>query len=632
MSVEKLKLIKVTGDREDLNAVVAAASHESGFCVEDAAQILHSTAGYTTINEENPYTAPLNRLAALAQRAGVTLSGKAEPVQEQPESYQDLVGQIEAEITVCQELCERITRAEERLKDDEKILTQLLHMINLDVPLDELFRFRYFKMRFGHMPADNYEALSRYYTESDQYFFFVSEKDKRDVWGLYITLASDAERVDALFETLLFERVIISDRAHGTPRQAHEQLSADLANAKSELAALRAERDAYAGQTADKLRGWHQLLTDLDKQFRLRQRALFSADGFLLCGYAGVREAERVTQNLQNSAPVSISCQDPSPDQPAPPPTRLKNCWFFRPFEEYVKMYGLPNYYEIDPTPLVALTYMLFFGIMFGDVGQGLVIILAGYLMWRLKGMFVGRILTRVGLTSIAFGFFYGSVFGYEDLLPFGFKVNEGANMNTTLVAAVALGAVTISISILMNIINGIRQKDVGKALFSNNGVAALIFYWAVLIAVLLMLNYLPVKLPMALIAAVIVCALAIILMKVPLENLAKHKRKLVPGSFLDYILESFFELFETVLSFVTNTISYIRLGAFALNHVGMMSVVFLLAQTASGTHNPVILIIGNLFIIGFEGMIVCIQALRLEFYEIFGRFYDGTGRAPAQD
>ena len=101
--------------------------------------------------------------------------------------------------------------------------------------------------------------------------------------------------------------------------------------------------------------------------------------------------------------------------------------------------------------------------------------------------------------------------------------------------------------------------------------------------------------------------------------------------SWLDYILESFFELFETVLSFVTNTISYIRLGAFALNHVGMMSVVFLLSQSASGSQNPVILVAGNLFVIGFEGMIVCIQALRLEFYEIFGRFYEGQGRAPAQ-
>ena len=133
----------------------------------------------------------------------------------------------------------------------------------------------------------------------------------------------------------------------------------------------------------------------------------------------------------------------------------------------------------------------------------------------------------------------------------------------------------------------------------------------------------------MAVIGVVIGVCLMLIMFKEPLENLLKKRKKLVPGKWSDYILENFFELFETVLSFVTNTISYIRLGAFALSHVGMMSVVFLLAQGSAGTQNPVIVVIGNIFVVGFEGMIVCIQALRLEFYEMFSRFYTGDGREP---
>lgn len=639
MAVVKMKLIKVTAERSALDQVLAAAVREEGFYAENAADVLHSTAGYTTVNEMNPYTSTLEELRAIAERAGVTLCAPVgamapqEPGENstQGNGFQTLRKYVEEQTASCRVLTDEIARTEERLNDDEKILEQLMHIININVPLDELFKFQYFKLRFGHMPLEHYEALSRYSSESDDYFFFVSSVEKDDVWGLYVVLASDAARVDALFESLRFERVIISGRAHGTPKQAYEQMKADLENTKKALEKLKNERDAYADSVKDRLNSWYGYLITWDACFQMKTKVLLSADGFVLYGYAQARQAQQIAQRLSQSAPASVTVSDPSPDQPVPPPTKLKNWWFFRPFEEYVKMYGLPSYNELDPTPLVALSYMLFFGIMFGDVGQGAVIILAGFLLWKCKGLFVGRILTRVGLTSIAFGFFYGSVFGYEHLLPFGYKVNEGSNMNTVLFGAVAIGAVMISISILMNIINGLRQKNLAKALFSNNSVASLIFYWSVLVLVLVMMNFVSLAVSIKALAVLIALSLVIILMKEPLESLLKGKKRLVHDSWLDYILESFFELFETVLSFVTNTISYIRLGAFALNHVGMMSVVFLLSQSASGSQNPVILVVGNLFVIGFEGMIVCIQALRLEFYEIFGRFYEGQGRAPAQ-
>lgn len=629
MAVVKCKLIKITGAASLLDDVLCAAVQEEGFCAENAAGVLRSTTGFTTINEMNPYTSCIEELQTIAKGAGVNLlEAKSRTAAMVNGSFADVKRCIEEETASGRVLAEEIARTEERLGDDEKICEQLLHIININVPLDELFKFQYFKLRFGHMPHENYKALSRYAGESDDYFFFVSSIEGDDVWGLYVVLSSDAARIDSLFESLQFERVIISGRAHGTPKQAYEQMKSDLENAKQELAKLKHQRDAYAASVRDKLQEWYAYLTMQNARFKMKTKVLLSGDDFVLYGYASAGEAPRIAASLGGIEGVSVTCTDPSPDQPIPPPTRLKNLWFFRPFEEYVKMYGLPSYNELDPTPLVALSYMLFFGIMFGDVGQGAVIILAGLLMWNLKGMFVGRILTRVGITSMTFGFFYGSVFGFEDLLPFGYKVNEGSNMNTVLIGSVVIGAVMISISILMNIINGIRQKNLPKVLFSNNSVASLIFYWSLLILVLLFMNFLPAKALIPVLLLIVAVSLLIIMMKEPLEAILKRRKRLVHSSWLDYLLESFFELFETVLSFVTNTISYIRLGAFALNHVGMMSVVFLLAGSASGSHNPVILVLGNLFVIGFEGMIVCIQALRLEFYEIFGRFYEGQGRA----
>ena len=93
------------------------------------------------------------------------------------------------------------------------------------------------------------------------------------------------------------------------------------------------------------------------------------------------------------------------------------------------------------------------------------------------------------------------------------------------------------------------------------------------------------------------------------------------------FFVESFFELFEVLLSYVTNTISFLRVGAFALSHAAMMGVVMLLAGAESGHPNIVVLILGNAFVAGMEGLIVGIQVLRLEYYEMFSRFYRGTGK-----
>ena len=286
-------------------------------------------------------------------------------------------------------------------------------------------------------------------------------------------------------------------------------------------------------------------------------------------------------------------------------------------------MYGLPSYNEIDPSPIVALTYFLFFGMMFGDIGQGAVIILVGALMWFLKKLSLGKVLMTVGVSSMIFGCFYGSIFGIEDIIH-GFNPNE--NINTVLFAAVGIGMFMIVAVIIVNIINGIRQKNVEKIFFSQNGLPGLVMYIGAVILVLVMLNFVKFSIPSGLLIALIVIALLIIFLREPLTKLVEGRGDVIPESKLDFILENFFELFEVVLSFLTNTISFIRIGAFALSHVGMMSVVFLLAETGSG-YNPVILVIGNLFVIGFEGMIVCIQVLRLEFYELFGRFYEGDGR-----
>ena len=298
---------------------------------------------------------------------------------------------------------------------------------------------------------------------------------------------------------------------------------------------------------------------------------------------------------------------------------------------------AVADYYRrqgIDPTPYVAITYMLLFGIMFGDLGQGLVVALLGLIVQK-KGIALGGVMSRIGLTSMVFGFLYGSVFGVETMLIpvhralFGrdhlIEVMEPSATNFLLIAAIAIGAVIIILSISLNVMLGFREKNLERAVFSNNGLAGLVFYCAVIFAAVSTLMLGNNVLTPVYVVPLLVVPLLLMFFKEPLGRLLEKKEPF-PDGFGGFFVESFFEMFEVLLSFITNTMSFIRVGSFVLVHAGMMIVVFTLSGMVGGVGSIIIAVVGNIFVMGIEGLIVGIQVLRLEFYEIFSRFFDSDG------
>ena len=189
------------------------------------------------------------------------------------------------------------------------------------------------------------------------------------------------------------------------------------------------------------------------------------------------------------------------------------------------------------------------------------------------------------------------------------------------------MGAVVIIVSIGFNILLGLRRKDWERVFFSNNGLAGLVFYLAVLFAAAgtMALN-INVFTPLY-IVPFFVLPLIIMFAKEPLGRLIRGEKELFPEGVGGFAVESFFEMFEVLLSFVTNTMSFLRVGAFVLVHAGMMVVVFTLSNMVGGAGCVIVIIVGNIFVAAMEGLIVGIQVLRLEFYEVFSRFFDGEGR-----
>ena len=347
---------------------------------------------------------------------------------------------------------------------------------------------------------------------------------------------------------------------------------------------------------------------------------------------------------VKNTLPEVRVCADDELGTPAAPaaqlhpPTKLANNWLLRPFEMFVTMYGLPAYGDIDPTPFVAVTYAILFGVMFGDVGQGVLLGLVGYfVMYKKLHMQLGLILTRCSVFSVLFGFVYGSVFGFEHALDglyraLGFagkpvEVMETNTINGILITSVAAGVCIIVCAMAAGILSDVRRGEKVKAVVSVNGVAGLVFYLSIIGLLLPMLGF---SLPF--IGTPVYIALGLVVPFLCMyfsETLCRLAAGEHPGKPGEILINGFFEMFDAVLSFASNTMSFLRVGGFVLAHAGMMSVVFTLAEMAGGNVvlYAVIAAAGNVFVMALEGLFVGIQVLRLEFYEIFSRFFEADGR-----
>lgn len=220
------------------------------------------------------------------------------------------------------------------------------------------------------------------------------------------------------------------------------------------------------------------------------------------------------------------------------------------------------------------------------------------------------------------FGVLYGSIFGREDIIPAIF-ISPMKNIQTMLIYGIGIGVVLIIIAMILNIKNGIKNKDKKKIFFETNGIAGLIFYLTILISGIYFLLKGKMIVSISILSIFIIVPLIAIMFKdILAEKIFKEKSK-EKSSFI----EKLFEVVEILLSFASNTISFVRIAAFAINHVGLCMAIYILSEMVTGTGTLVVSIIGNVLVIVLEGLIVGIQVLRLEYYELFSRFYTGDGK-----
>ncbi len=318
-------------------------------------------------------------------------------------------------------------------------------------------------------------------------------------------------------------------------------------------------------------------------------------------------------------------------------PVKLSATALERPFQMLVSNFAVPNYHELDPSFFVGLTFVIMFGYMFGDVGQGAVLGLLGLYLRFSRRAFkstvrdVGTLFSLCGLSAIFFGFCYGSFFGYENhqlFPPLWLGPIQQRDIPQLLLTAVGMGVVFISMAVMINVINHFLAKRYFEGTFDKFGLLGICFYWGMLgigINIAISKSF---SLWQLLFVAV---PLLLLFLKEPLHNLLHHHNPFYQSNAFSVFLEGGIELMETLTGYLSGTVSFVRVGAFAISHAALCLAVFAVVgmlkdMTLGGVMAVLAAVLGNLLIIAFEGMVAAIQCVRLEYYELFSRFFQGGG------
>lgn len=655
MPVEKMVMANIVGPFDMLTKTVEKVIDAGCFHPESATELMN-TKDFKSINEENPYSAKLQRMKDLytlfgAKPGAASAKGTnsdhipGEKLERLNASLADLGISLECDcggditpddyLTILENavhsLQDKHKNSEDRLSELQKSAEQLAHFTGFDFDVERAHKTAYIHFRFGRMPVESVEKLKHYGDEISSLFVPCSE-DGEYCWGLYLTPVSKIEKADRIFASLFFERLHLP-REKGTPAEIYDDTLHDIEQLNGELAA---ESEAINGIFADNRDEFDAIYAETERLYEISEAKRYATkfkNTFMMVGWIPKSAEKSFSDTLTAIDGISVDF-DESGNTRVQPPTKLKNCKVFRPFQFFVEIFGVPSYGELDPTAFLGLTYTLLYGIMFADLGQGLILALIGFFMYRFMHMALGKILIPCGISGAIFGTVFGSVFGYEHWLDplyhsLGFEEKPFEVMNSAtylLAASIGIGVVLVIIAMCLNIASSIKRRDIGGALFGANGVVGIVMYSSIILLIAQMFISYSINNTLLAVLGIALPALLIFL-KEPLSDLISGK-KFKPDSIGDFILVNFFELFEVVLSYMTNTLSFLRVGAFVLIHSGMMTAFMAIADLfGGGVPTAIMMVIGNVFVIALEGLLVGIQVLRLEFYEMFSRYYDGSGK-----
>ena len=567
-------------------------------------------------------------------------------------------------------LSSRETGLLEEKRKLEETLNETEAFANLNAPFAELDQLSYLTLRVGRLDPRQQESLAA--SLADRAVIIPLGSD-----GRFLAAASRKGRfaLDSELKNLHFEPIAIPEGYKGVPSEMISGLEEKLSSINLELEEIKSEREKLREEYGESLKSLAAsfIMAGIVQKYKMRLRA--TENIYFLRGWAPADITRRLFKDLEELTGGRIAMRIYNPEElknvkdgKEKVPVSLKHGAFIGGFEKVVFSYGVPLYGTIDPTPIVAFFFTLFFGIMFGDLGQGMVLLLLGILTGKGRPVILAGFnrfsipLMAVGISSMIMGFLTGSFFTNENILRpavrfiTGLLTGHPVDRILTLMPIAerggsvtklfyffgftfGLGVLLNSAGLIVNIVNKLYLKKYEEAFFSKTGLAgALLFWYALFIALRFFLavtgsgpafsfrwyDVLGLTLPLA----------AIVLGEVFWRLAAGHRKVFEDGG-LVFAVKGFVEILEVISTYISSSVSFLRVGAFAFSHAALSFTVFWFVENVSAAaasrpfgvlSGALIMLIGNAVIILLEGLIVAIQVIRLQYYEFFSKFFTETG------
>lgn len=515
----------------------------------------------------------------------------------------------------CSKCQEGLRKIEEEQKRVDQLMKTLDNFAALDIDLGLLARSkRFLDVHIGTVPTANVNRLKEAVGLAGYLLMPFMHGD--GVQHVVVAGPTGKENeVRPVLQAAGWRAANIPPELHDRPEKARQDLEEQLERIMGETDAQCRLIERTQKEFNDKLINAEQTLA-LAAPYAELGEALRGRGGLaLISGWVPKKDLRGMHERLhaQFGNRFVLSARDPTREERAYVPSVIRHHWLVRPFVALVKNYGVPRYGEIDPTWLFALSFIAMFGMMFGDIGHGAVIFVAGLLFRRRLKEFAPFVVFA-GLASMLFGWLYGSIFGFEEVVH---PVWMSPMSDPMLMLRLALywGIGFILVATALTVYNRLVDRRYLDAMLDGKGLAGIMFYVGLLyglyrrvdVGVFGATEWMAILLPLALIL-----------------GYKWHEHRADVG---ERILVTLIEGFETLISYFANTLSFLRVAAFSLNHVALAVAVFTLAGMMQTTGRWITIILGNVFILVLEGAIVMIQALRLEYYEGFSRFFNGDGR-----
>jgi V/A-type H+-transporting ATPase subunit I len=519
----------------------------------------------------------------------------------------------------CSEAQERMRSLREEHRRALQLLKSLDQFMNVSVDLALLEKkSALMDVRVGTLPRAN---LGRF-EEAIRLAGYVAipfYSGEEQVHLIIAGAGGQAQEIERVLQAAGWRMLDVPDEFRGHPDEVRRDLDERLARLLDQQ--KREDERRRAEPKLDRLR--ERLLDAAQLLVRSAPYAeladLMRGRGSLatLGGWVPASQLPRLKQMLAENfgKRFVLHARDPRPDETGLVPSAIVHHRWLQPFARLVLNYGVPRYGEIDPTVLFAISFVLMFGMMFGDVGQGATIAIAGFMLRRKFGQYA-PLAIAAGISSAAFGLLYGSVFGYEHTFP-ALWMPPLSDPMRMLGVALGWGISFIMLATLLTIRNRFADGRLREALLDSHGAAGLLLYAGLLGAAWRYASAGEINTAALLTAVVALTAMSV--------HTWQHNPSAPLG---ERLLIALMESFEAIMAYVSNTLSFLRLAAFSLNHVALAVAVFTVGEMLHETGYWLTVVLGNVFILVLEGAIVAIQALRLEYYEGFSRFFGGDGRA----